>query len=93
MEGESIVSNFMQSKTRRSVGIAASVLAVTALVLTSFLLTDSSEPTPTAVEPGITNTAQVPTAETVAPTAAAVDRAAASDDAYQHNMERICGKT
>ena len=70
----------MQSKTRRSVVIAASVLAVTALVLTSFLLTDSSEPTPTAVEPGITNTAQVLTAETVAPTAAAVDRAAASDD-------------
>ena len=74
------MSNFMQSKTRRSAVIAASVLAVTALALTSFLLTDRTEPTPSAVEPGITNTAQVPAAEVVAPTAAAVDRATASDD-------------
>jgi len=74
------VSNFIQSNTRRSAVIAASVLAVTALVLTSFLLTDSGEPAPAAVEPEITNTAQAPTAETVAPTVAAVDREAASDN-------------
>ncbi len=74
------MSNFMQSKTRRSAVIAASVLAVTALVLTSFLLTDSGEPAPTAVEPEITNTAQAPTAEAVVPTVAAVDREAASDN-------------
>ena len=74
------MSNFIQSNTRRSAVIAASVLAVTALVLTSFLLTDSGEPAPAAVEPEITNTAQAPTAETVAPTVAAVDREAASDN-------------
>jgi len=74
------MSNFMQSKTRRPAVITASILAVTALVLTGFLLTDSGEPTPTAVEPGITNTAQAPTAEAVAPTIATVDGEAASDN-------------
>ncbi len=71
----------MQSKSRRSAVIAASVLAVTALVLTGFLLTDSGEPTtPTAVEPGITNIAQAPTAEAVVPTVATVDGETASDN-------------
>ncbi len=74
------MSNFMQSKTRRPAIIAASILAVTALVLTGFLQTDSGEPAPTAVEPGITNTAQPPTAEAVVPTVATVDGETASDN-------------
>lgn len=66
------MSNLIPPNSVRSVTLAAFLL---------LLVGCSGESTSTAVEPAITNTAQAPAAEAVAPTAVAVERDSASDAA------------